>query len=332
MKTAQKLLSGTPLRAEDAARLVLETLERMGDGAGGGTRLEVMHRLRHVLELGVAAAEAEERTVSFAEAAWASVEARADRRPTTRRDLRYYVRRILKHSTLGQRPLRAITRKECLEALRAGFGHTAHGCRKARSILHSIFAYGMQQEWCASNPVSLIPAPRVQEREIPVLTLEEVHRLVETASQPEHRDMLPSVGLMLYCGVRPAEVARLRPEDIQLSNSTVYIRPAASKTGGGRQVPLRRCKELLRRMPCPVWIPRNWLRRWRRLRRAAGGGRWRPDILRHSFASYHAARFRNLPELQLEMGHRDSSLLRTRYVNMRGVSARDAKLFWAGGA
>ena len=38
------------------------------------------------------------------------------------------------------------------------------------------------------------------------------------------------------------------------------------------------------------------------------------DVCRHTFASYHAAYLRNLPELQLEMGHRDASLLMTRYM------------------
>ena len=38
--------------------------------------------------------------------------------------------------------------------------------------------------------------------------------------------------------------------------------------------------------------------------------------------------FRNLPELQLEMGHRDTSLLRSRYM----VPARrqDAVAYWQG--
>ena len=41
-------------------------------------------------------------------------------------------------------------------------------------------------------------------------------------------------------------------------------------------------------------IPRNWQQRWHSLRRAAGFRHWVPDICRHSFASYHAAFFRNL--------------------------------------
>ena len=73
-------------------------------------------------------------------------------------------------------------------------------------------------------------------------------------------------------------------------------------------------------------IPPNWQRRWRALRQAAGFTHWVPDVCRHTFASYHAAYFRNLPELQLEMGHRDAGLLRTRY--MSPLLQKNAKKFW----
>ncbi|MEE1265877.1 MAG: hypothetical protein UHH87_06275 [Akkermansia sp.] len=43
-------------------------------------------------------------------------------------------------------------------------------------------------------------------------------------------------------------------------------------------------------------------------------------------ASYHLSHFRSFAELQVEIGHRDASLLRTRYVDQRGV--RNALRFW----
>ena len=76
--------------------------------------------------------------------------------------------------------------------------------------------------------------------------------------------------------------------------------------------------------------PANWLHHWRELRRAAGwdspARRWPQDALRHTFASYHLSHFRSYAELQLEIGHRDATLLRTRYVDQRGV--RNAQRFW----
>jgi integrase len=139
-----------------------------------------------------------------------------------------------------------------------------------------------------------------------------VTKLQSTAALKRFRDMRFSLSLLLYSGVRPAEVERLAPEDVCWEERLVIIRPQKSKTGGGRVVPLRALPGL-RQQDCRV--PRNWQNRWLALRRAAGFTRWVPDVCRHTFATYHAAYFRNLPELQLEMGHRDVSLLRSRYMS-----------------
>ena len=136
-----------------------------------------------------------------------------------------------------------------------------------------------------------------------------------------------SLSLMLYGGIRPTEVSRLQESDFDWENKQVIIRPSVSKTGGGRTVPLRGVRGIRKR---DRHIPRNWNRKWHDLRRAAGyrGKSWVPDVCRHTFASYHAAYYRNLPELQLEMGHRDASLLMTRY--MAPALRKDATAFWKG--
>ena len=153
------------------------------------------------------------------------------------------------------------------------------------------------------------------EKPIEPLTIEEVERLEAAAQLPEHQEMQLSLHLMLYCGIRPTEVSRIDPEhDIDWQNQRVVVRPTTSKTGGGRVVPIRRAEKVTMRI-----IPRRWVHRWRALRRAAGWGKetahpWRQDVCRHTFATYHAACFRNFAALQMEMGHRDSALLRTRYI------------------
>lgn len=55
---------------------------------------------------------------------------------------------------------------------------------------------------------------------------------------------------------------------------------------------------------------------------------WVQDVLRHTFASYHMKRYKNLPRLQSQMGHAYLSLLRTRYVNMYGIKKGEAKIFF----
>ncbi len=324
-KLAKALMKGSRLTQSDAARLVLEGIEQLGERTKGNTREGVMNLLRRVMQEGVRAVEAAEHTVTLREAIWASVEARKELRPTSCRDLRNYARRLLRVEGAGDMPLRAMRVADCKRLLAAAFGSSASSYKKGRAVLSSVFSYGMRQEWCDANPVSRIDVPRVEEKAIVPLTPKEVQRLKDIADTPQHRAMRFSLRLMLYGGIRPTEVSRLRPEDIYWEEGQVIIRPTASKTGGGRTVPLYGIQGLHQ---SESTIPRNWLRRWRALRRAAGFRHrsWVPDICRHTFATYHAAVHGDLPQLQMIMGHRDVSLLRTRYV--APALRKDASIFW----
>lgn len=320
MKTKDKV----KMRAEDAQRLVMEALETLGEEAMKAESLEQIQLIRRVLQRGVKAVQEEEATVTLREAAWASVEARQGLRPTSKRDLRHFVRRILRVECAAELPLRGIKRKDCRRILEAAFSNSPSSYSKGRAVLSSIFNYGIRMDWCSENPVTHIETPKVKEQTIVPLSTEDVQRLLQEARKPQHRCMDFSLRLMLYCGIRPSEVKRLTVRDIYLQEELVIIRPNKSKTGGGRAVTLRGIKGLSDQ---DLRIPRNWDRRWRALRRDAGFRQWTADVCRHTFASYHAAQFRNLQELQLEMGHRDSSLLRNRY--MMPVSKKEAALFWA---
>lgn len=261
------LLEGEMLRG--LAREVREQL-----GVQKTSRYEDLVLLKRVIELGIAAWKSENATESFEQAAWASVEARQNRRAATVRDLRHYVRRMLKVDGVAQRPLRAMSTKECRALLKQAFGGSVHSYRKGRAILHSIFAYGIRQEWCDVNPVSRIEVPRADERLIEPLNVVQVRRLLAVAQSSKHRAMRFSLHLMLYCGLRPNEVRRLVPaRDLLWEDKQLIVRPMVSKTGGGRMVPLRR-GSVLRRGDCV--IPRNWEQRWRSLRRDAGFASWVP--------------------------------------------------------
>lgn len=323
MKTAHKLISELPLSINDIARLTLEATEQLGERAAKTNRLELLQLLRRVTAAGVRVLRAAEYTVCFEEAVRKSVVSRQHLRPVTLRDLRHYTKRMLRLEGTAELPLRCMSTGDCIHILETAFGGSAHSYRKGRAILHSIFSFGKRMQWCDANPVDNIQAPRVKEREITPLSLTEVEQLKRTADLPEHRAMRTSLHLMLYCGLRPNEVARLKPEDIQLQEKRVLIHPRTSKTGGGRVVPLRNASQL---RGVQLKIPRNWHSRWRALRRDAGFTNWVPDVCRHTFASYHAAYFKNLPELQLEMGHSTPDLLRSRYLNL--PRTQHAREYW----
>ncbi len=367
---ALELLRSTGVGVLEAAQVACAAvrvvrLQKTSPRQAETSALGVVQCCMRMIEAGEKELERQEHTVDFETAVWASVEARAGRRATTRRDLRHYARRLLRVQLsdleddsrvlggevllrrkgnlsvyaearasetsahgVGALPLRSMSTAQCRRILHAAFGGSASAFRKGRAMLHSVFAHGMRQEWCAENPVARIEVPAVQEREIVPLRREEVERLEAAVQQPEHRAMRLSLHLLLYCGLRPQEVARLQPQHVQPERGCVVVPGRCSKTGGGRVVPLRN-RALLRGVR--MRIPRNWEQRWRRLRRGAGfaPGKWVPDVCRHTFASYHAARFRDLGALQLEMGHRSADLLRSRYLNLPRVE--EAKGYWRGG-
>ena len=321
---AKELLKKVDLTQCDLARLVLEAIENLGNLARGLNRVELIVLLRNTLQKGVSVVKSATHTVTLEVAAWASVDARKDLRPSSKRDLRHFVRRILRVEGIAQLPLRSMTPIQCKKILETAFGSSPSSYTKGRVILHSIFTYGIRQEWCDVNPVIRIEVPKIKERYIEPLSLKDVEKLKEATTRPEFRNMRFSLNLMLYAGIRPTEVSRLQKTDFQWDERLVIVRSTVSKTGGGRAVPLRGIHNIRKK---DRYIPRNWKRKWKALRRVAGfQSNWVPDICRHTFASYHAAYFRNLSELQMELGHRDTSLLRSRY--MAPVLRKDAAAFW----
>lgn len=96
MNTAKEIISHISLNMSYIARLTLEATEEPGRQAQGLERSQLLHLLRRVIRAGAEAVRAEDCTVSFAEAAWESVAERKGRRATTLRDLRHFVRRMLR--------------------------------------------------------------------------------------------------------------------------------------------------------------------------------------------------------------------------------------------
>ena len=212
-------------------------------------------------------------------------------------------------------------------------GASASQFNKARTMLHGLFEFAIRREWCDKNPIKRIERRRVVEKEILPLKLAQTQQLIKTA-QLESPTYAVVAALLVYSGIRPREVRRLTWRDIDTEEKTITVRSQCSKTGGVRQVEIPPIlnRLLLANLPilkdgkiCPI----DWQRRWRKIRDNSGfRGCWVQDVLRHTYASFHAKHYADLPRLQLNMGHSDLSLLRSRYVNMHGISRTQAKSFF----
>lgn len=134
--------------------------------------------------------------------------------------------------------------------------------------------------------------------------------------------------LFLYCGLRVGEVARLLLKDLEDLNSTspsVHIRPAISKTGYGRYVPIPRKAHkyihdyIFLYTPKPqTFQPASYIfpgtagkphksvhgveQMINRIARRILDKHITPHVLRHTYAT-RLLRFSNIREVQLCLGH-----------------------------
>lgn len=331
---AAALLDGSGVKLLDAVLLALDLLRECG---GRGNKLR---RARKGIAMGADALRRLEKTVTFDKALQATIEAKSHRRSRTVRDIRYVMGTLMRSCPeIKRRHISAMTPEECQEYLDKAFTTTRQKF-KARVIMNGIFTLSQKRGWCADNPIDRVDVPVVYERQIRALSIDEILQLRNVALADEESGLCaPAFGLMLYAGIRPREVERLRWKELDLKDGVLHIMPNHSKTGGMRHVTLYPVlRRWLAKFPtgnpdqkiCPVL----WPKRWKRMRALAGWGTekgqrpWLQDCLRHTFASYHAKHFKSLDSLQMEMGHHSSLLLRTRYLNMSGISAKNAEEFW----
>ena len=311
----------------DSARFVRNIL----DAKPVDSKLTDAQFVLKVIEVGLRHIRSKEKP--FAEGFALYLKSKQHLRPDSIRDIRCIGNRLLRTKPeFGKRNFSELSVSECEEWLNAAF-HTNPQFNKARTMLHGLFEFALRREWCDKNPIKRIERKKVVEKEIQPLKLAETKRLIKTA-QRESPNCAVAAALLIYAGIRPREVRRLTWRDIDTEEKTITVRSQCSKTGGVRQVEIppvlnrlliAHSRELKEEKICPP----NWQRRWRKIRDNSGfRGRWVCDVLRHTYASFHAKNYADLPRLQLNMGHRDLSLLRSRYINMHGISRAEAKCFF----
>jgi len=158
-----------------------------------------------------------------------------------------------------------------------------------------------------------------------ILTVQQTARLLEAAS-PE---LLPYVAIGAFAGLRRAELERLDWSDVHFDDNLIEITAQKSKTARRRFVKIQRnLREWLLpfRKHKGIVTPDNFPKRLDAARDAAGIDDWPDNALRHSFASYHLAHFKDAAALALEMGHTNSGLIFNHYRQL--VRPKEAERYW----
>jgi integrase len=234
--------------------------------------------------------------------------------------------RLARFSTeFGERTIAAITTSEIDDWLRnLPVGGVTRNTFRRR--LSTLFGYARKRGYVPANPVVDVERANEKPEPIGILTVEETGRLVANA-QPE---MLAFWAIGAFAGLRTAEIQRLDWAEVNLKGGFIEVKASKSKTASRRLVTIQpNLGEWLkpyRTSTGPV-CPRNFYK-WATEDREHAGlkDRWPSNALRHSFASYHLARFGDAPKLSLEMGT-SPRLIFKHYREV--VNPRQALEYWS---
>lgn len=192
--------------------------------------------------------------------------------------------------------------------------------------LSPAFNWAVRRGMLAANPLDFVERPRLRRGKIEILSVDQARRALDVCPPAS----LAAVVLMLFGGIRPKEVERLRWGDVL--GDIVHLTEEVTKTAQVRNVPINEtlgawlavCE---RGDDGASVVPRNWIRRYQEWRAAAGIGQVQ-DVLRHSFATYHLRLYGDEAALRQQMGHsRNSDVMFAHYL--AAATPAEAAKFWA---
>lgn len=307
--------SPLPPAAQEDARRALALLEE------AGLRLSLSAVVEQALPLlsrarRISVAQLVEEYAAIKEASW---------RPLSARNFRSAARRLME--AFGEKDAAEVSTADLERWLSECFPAVSSQEHAVRT-LNAVFAYALRQKLIVENPFALLEKRRVKrDKAIDVLSPAEARRLMEVA--PE--DCKVAYALLLFAGLRPKELTRLCWGNVR--GGFVHVSADIAKTRQVRNVELNATLAAWLRVFRPAAagdfdrvVPANWVRKDKATRAAAGIAD-RPDVCRHSYATYYLAAYGAVDALKANMGHsRGSEVL---FVHYRAAATPEqAAQFW----
>jgi integrase len=188
------------------------------------------------------------------------------------------------------------------------------------------FNFALRNGYAVENPAEGAAKAKVIGGRPGILSVDESARLLEAATP----DVLPFFAIGLFAGLRRAELERLDWSEVDFESNLIQATAEKSKTATRRFVTLQpNLREWVlpyRKLKGNVTPPETLRQSFKQARIAAGIVDWPENALRHSFASYHLAAFKNAAATALELGHHDSRVTFAHYREL--VKPKEATRFW----
>jgi integrase len=195
-----------------------------------------------------------------------------------------------------------------------------------RSVLVSAFKFARRHGYAVENPAEGASKAKVISGRPGILEVEQASALLCNAPT----DIVPFLGIGLFAGLRRAELEKLDWSEVDFESGLIQVTAEKSKTAKRRFVTLQpNLREWLlpyRKRKGNVTQHETFRQSFNQARIAAGIVDWPENCLRHSFASYHLAHFKNAAATALELGHHDSRVTFAHYREL--VKPVEAARYW----
>lgn len=319
-------LSGTD--AQDAAK-ALEALREAGSGA----------TLYSIAKAHLEAIKTRSKSITLAELWERHTEAKSGMSEAYHRSFAIVQAKVI--DRLSKRKVSDLTKDDIEGAIRKA-NPSASSFNLILRTLSPAFNRAVREGWATENVCQRIERHETKRRTVAVLTLAQARKLMTSARDYRNDSELPewlqvdasgataALALMLFAGVRPAEVTRLEWNDIDMEAATVFVSNEKAKTDRSRFFTMpETLRQWLDTVPESARhgaiIPANWKKVWQAIRRKVGITDER-DQCRKSFASYHLQAFGDVNLTRAIMGHEAGDVLFQHYRGL--VKPKDAAAFW----
>jgi integrase len=194
-----------------------------------------------------------------------------------------------------------------------------------RRDLRTLFSFAITRKYCVENPVIGTTKAKEVDGDIEILSIGQTAKLLEAANA----DTLPFWAIGAFAGLRRSEIERLDWAQVDFESGLIEVKARHSKTARRRfvtmQANLRTWLAPYRTQRGPV-CPDNLRKRIDTDRaKAELQEGWPPNVLRHSFGSYHLAHFKDAAALALQMGNSPDVIFR-HYREL--VKPKEAARYW----
>ena len=328
-----------------ALRATRLTDEQVGIAEAAFKRLErdedLMTAVDHWLRTGKPASVQESPRLEDAFKVWSEwAQATTELRVKTKENIRYRLQHFIKR--VGNMRVVDVL-PEHIEHYLAQQNITPNSKDAYCRALSSFFGWCLKgkRHWAVNNPCYAVEIEGVrskEEREPAVLPVDECEGLLRAVESVRQGRVAAYLALCLFGGLRPAEAARLKWEQVNLVDGEVRLNGTQTKTGKGRTVAIGKTLKA-------------WLSRYRKageiyrpiyeadlqeIRARIGYGPksekqptlkpWVPDVLRHTAISHYFRATGSYGRTAEQFGNSES-IIKKHYQSR--VSSKDTKRFYA---